>query len=197
MKGDNKLSRYFDFARQMKNGCPVVDADDLVVLAYPEAQLPEYQTKYSAGADFFCAEEVTVPSIWKQLVGSIDIIASFLQMKEKQFCSDIKPTVVHTGIKANMEDDEVLYLFNRSSNPKKNGLILANSTGVVDRDYFSNPDNDGEIMFAFYNVKPWDVTIKVGDRIGQGVFQKYLRPSYNVRIKDQTRTGGFGSTNQH
>ena len=109
---------------------------------------------------------------------------------------DIKPTLVHTGIKACMEDDEVLELYNRSSNPKKLGLILANSVGVVDADYYNNPDNDGEIMFAFYNFKPWSVTIKAGDKIGQGVFKKFLRPTINCIVNDEERTGGFGSTDK-
>ena len=52
-----------------------------------------------------------------------------------------------------MQDDEVLILANRSSNPGKKGLILANSIGVIDKDYYGNPDNDGHIMFAFYNIK--------------------------------------------
>ena len=66
------------------------------------------------------------------------------------------PTLIPTGIKAYMLDDEVLYLYNRSSNPKKKGLILANSVGVIDKDYYGNPDNDGHIMFAFYNIKDKD-----------------------------------------
>ena len=93
-----------------------------------------------------------------------------------------------------MEDNQVLHIYNRSSNPKKLGLILANSVGVIDADYYNNLDNDGEIMFAFYNLLPWDVTIKAGDRIGQGKFTQFMRPTVGLRIKDQERVGGFGST---
>ena len=93
-----------------------------------------------------------------------------------------------------MADDEVLILANRSSNPGKKGLILANSIGVIDKDYYGNPDNDGHIMFAFYNIKDEDIEIKKGDCIGQAIFQKYL-----VADDDNAegeRTGGFGSTNK-
>lgn len=163
---------------------------------YENAQLPEYQTKLAAGADFFCAEEVTIPSIWKALTkrlifgvtGSVGIDS---YGDDKKFT----PTLVHTGIKASMEEDEVLYLYNRSSNPKR-GLVLANSVGVVDADYYNNQSNDGEIMFAFYNFMPFDVTLKVGDRIGQGVFQKFLRPEVGLKIKEVDRTGGHGSTDK-
>ena len=135
-----------------------------------QINLPERKTKYSAGYDIEAAEDIIVPSI----------------KKEK------KPTLIKTGLKAYMQDDEVLLLYNRSSNPKKRGLILANSVGVIDKDYYGNEDNDGHIMFAFYNIKDEDVEIKKGDNIGQGVFQKYF-----VADNDETtgiRTGGFGST---
>lgn len=181
--------RYFDFARKMEGGKPVVEEDESgiegEVLAYKNAQIPEYQSKHSAGADFFCAEGVMIPSLWKQILSCL-----FAGSK------DVKPqpTIVHTGIKARMEEDEVLELYNRSSNPKKLGLILANGVGVVDSDYFENEDNDGEICFAFYNFMPWYVVLHEGDRIGQGVFKKFLRPTKNLFIKDEVRKGGFGST---
>ena len=134
--------------------------------------LPVRKTTSSAGYDFEAAEDIVIPSIKKQNI----------------------PTFIPTGIKAYMKDNEVLYLYNRSSNPKKKGLILANSVGVVDKDYYGNPDNDGHIMFAFYNIKDEDVFIKKGEAIGQGVFANYL-----VIDNDNasgTRLGGFGSTDK-
>lgn len=132
--------------------------------------LPIRKTKYSAGYDIEAAEDVTIPS----------------------FKKGMNPTLVKTGLKAYMADDEVLFLYNRSSNPKKKGLILANSVGVVDKDYYGNPDNDGHIMFAFYNIKDEDVEIKKGEAIGQAVFQKYLVVD-NDNAEGE-RKGGFGST---
>ena len=185
--------RGFYFARKMENGQP----NEMGELAYPDAELPEYQTKHSAGADFFCAEEVTVPSIWSNIPNLFETggFGSLWHkpkndIEETCFC----PTLVHTGIKASMYDDEALFLYNRSSGPMKKGLVLANSVGVIDKDYFNNPDNDGEIRFAFYNFFPWPVTLKVGDRIGQGVFKKVLRPEEGLRVKDVDRVGGHGST---
>ena len=132
--------------------------------------LPVRKTKFSAGYDIEAAEDTIIPS----------------------FKKGMKPTLVKTGVKAYMGEDEVLILANRSSNPGKKGLILANSIGVIDSDYYGNPDNDGHIMFAFYNIKEEDITIKKGEAIGQGVFQKYF-----VADNDQAegeRLGGFGST---
>ncbi len=134
--------------------------------------LPVRKTKFAAGYDIEAAEDIVIPSFKKGMA----------------------PTLIPTGIKAYMEDDEVLYLYNRSSNPKKKGLILANSVGVIDKDYYGNPDNDGHIMFAFFNIKEEDITIKKGEAIGQGVFAKYLITDDDVAGGE--RTGGFGSTDK-
>lgn len=134
--------------------------------------LPERKTKFSAGYDIESAEDIIIP----------------------KFVPGMKPTLVKTGIKAYMMDDEVLYLYNRSSNPSKKGLVLANSVGVVDKDYYGNPDNDGHIMFAFFNIKDEDVEIKKGDAIGQGVFAKYL--IVDDDNSEGIRQGGFGSTSK-
>ena len=133
--------------------------------------LPKRTTKHSAGYDVEAAETCIIPS----------------------FKKGQKPTLVKTGVKAYMGEDEVLILANRSSNPGKKGLILANSIGVVDSDYYGNPDNDGHIMFAFYNIKEEDIKIEKGERIGQAIFQKYLVTDDD--ISTGTREGGFGSTN--
>lgn len=137
-----------------------------------EINLPIRKTKHSAGYDIEAAEDCIIPS----------------------FKKGDKPTLIATGIKAYMAPDEVLILANRSSNPGKKGLILANSIGVVDSDYYGNPDNDGHIMFAFYNSKEEDIQIKKGDAIGQGLFQKYLAVDNDGAQGE--RIGGFGSTNK-
>lgn len=140
---------------------------------HKDINLPVRKTSGAAGYDFEAAEDTLIPS----------------------FKKSNNPTLIPTGIKAYMLDDEVLYLYNRSSNPKKKGLILANSVGVIDSDYYENPDNDGHIMFAFYNVKDEDILIKKGEAIGQGVFTKYLLADNDKSTA--TRVGGFGSTDNH
>ena len=137
-----------------------------------QINLPERKTKYSAGYDIEAAEECIVPS----------------------FKLGQAPTLVKTGLKAYMQEDEYLMLCNRSSNPKKKGLILANSIGVVDGDYYGNIDNDGHIMFAFYNIKSEDIQIKKGECIGQAIFQKFY--TIDNDSAQGKRTGGFGSTNK-
>ena len=134
--------------------------------------LPKRSTKYAAGYDVEAAEDTIIPA----------------------FKPGVKPTLIPTGLKAYMQDDEMLCLYNRSSNPKKKGLVLANSVGIVDKDYYGNADNDGHILFAFYNVKDEDTVIKKGDAIGQAIFQKYLTTDDDNA--DGERQGGFGSTSK-
>ena len=137
-----------------------------------EINMPVRKTKYSAGYDVEAAEDCIVPA----------------------FKAGQAPTLVKTGIKAYMPEDEYLMLCNRSSNPKKKGLVLSNGVGIVDGDYYGNPDNDGHIMFAFYNIKDEDINIKKGEAIGQGIFQKFLITDNDVTTGK--RTGGFGSTSK-
>ena len=132
--------------------------------------LPIRKTKYSAGYDVEAAEDTIIPA----------------------FKPGMKPTLIKTGIKSYMQENEYLMLANRSSNPGKKGLILANSVGIIDADYYGNLDNDGHIMFAFFNVKDEDIEIKKGDCIGQAIFMPFLIADGDKA--EGMRTGGFGST---
>ena len=130
--------------------------------------LPKRSTKYAAGYDVEAAEDTIIPA----------------------FKPGVKPTLIPTGLKAYMQDDEMLCLYNRSSNPKKKGLVLANSVGIVDKDYYGNADNDGHIMYAMWNFKDEDIKVEKGERIGQAIFQKYLIADNDNA--DAERIGGFG-----
>lgn len=100
--------------------------------------------------------------------------------------------IIPTNVKASMPDDEVLMLYIRSSIGIKHHVTLANGTGIIDADYFSNPDNDGNIGICLQNNSDEIVSFRKGERIMQGVFVKYA-----VCDSDDTnevRKGGFGST---
>lgn len=214
--------RRFEVAKKYVNGVLQTKINELTGIEEPvywdvlESDMPEYATKYSAGADFKAAEDVVVKSIWKQIMKSScmgttrQLKSAFKDVFGDQFSESVglgdipnednerklmEPTIIHTGIKVSMEDDDVLYIYNRSSGPKKLGLVLANSVGVIDRDYYGNPETDGEIMFAYYNFLPFDIKIKKGDKIGQGVLQKYFRAE-NAKVGG-IRKGAFGSTDNN
>ncbi|MFA6647904.1 MAG: dUTP diphosphatase [Candidatus Izemoplasmatales bacterium] len=131
-----------------------------------DISLPVRKTKGSAGYDLSCAEDIVIePNTFK---------------------------FVPTGIKAYMPDDEVLQVYPRSSLSFKKNLVKLNSVGIIDSDYYNNPDNEGEIMLILYNFGKEKVELKQGERIAQGLFMKYL-----LVDGDETkvrRLGGLGST---
>lgn len=151
-------------------------------------ELPKRATKGSAGYDIQAAEDTVVPSIWKALkVDGEHVVAG-----KKDF---LKSTLVPTGVKAYMPEDEYLLLANRSSNTMKRQLALPNGIGVIDSDYYNNEGNEGEIFAQLINYSFEDVTIKKGERIAQGIFQKYEVIDEEVD-EFETRIGGFGSSGE-
>ncbi len=134
--------------------------------------LPERKTRCSAAYDIESAEDIVIPS----------------------FKKGMKATLVKTGLKAYMQEDEVLYLFAKSSGFGKKGIMLSNAVGVIDGDYYENEDNDGHIMFSIINMKDEDMVIKKGDAIGQAMFSKYLKVDNDNST--EIRKGGFGSTSK-
>lgn len=157
------MERKFEYVKRINEDEDNMDLD-------PEFDLPKRSTAKSAGYDFINPEWVEIPP----------------------YKLGMKPTLVPTGIKVKMPDDEFLMLVNRSSNPKKKNLVIPNSMGIIDADYYGNSDNDGEMMFAFYNVGTEPVIIEAGEKLGQGIFVKYGITDDDTA--EGERRGGFGST---
>lgn len=128
--------------------------------------LPKRKTSESAGYDIECAEPVVVGP--KQTV------------------------LIPTGLKAFMHYDEYLAIHVRSSIAIRRGLMLTNSTGIIDSDYYNNEDNEGHIMIALYNTTDTPVSLEKGERVAQGIFSKYLLTNDDDACG--VRTGGIGST---
>lgn len=98
---------------------------------------------------------------------------------------------VWTDVKAYMKDNECLILNVRSSMGGK--FMLANTSGWIDSDYYSNESNDGNIGVFLKNISDVTLEINKGDRIAQGAFFNFLVADNGNT--DTVRTGGFGSTN--
>lgn len=161
--------------------------------------LPVRATKNAAGYDFEASQDIVIPSVLKSVGAFGSTLFKKLKLgifTEKNHPEElkkvVKPVLVPTGIKAYMKDDEYLQLANRSSNPLKRFLLLANGVGVIDSDYYNNPDNEGHIMFQFINFGLFDITIKKGERIGQGIFLPFLKSDTDTTSTE--RSGGFGSS---
>lgn len=91
-----------------------------------------------------------------------------------------------TGLKAHFENDEVLFLIVRSSTGFKYNIRLVNQVGVVDADYYNNPDNEGHIFVKIQNEGDKAVSFKAGEAVAQGIFMKYLATESDNR-RDKTR----------
>ena len=105
-----------------------------------------------------------------------------------------KPTLVSTGMKCKLDPNTWLQLSVRSSSPLKYWLMMGNGIGVIDADYYNNPDNEGEIFFQIYNLSPFNIQIKKGEAIGQAIILPYGVTEDDVAGGE--RTGGFGSTSK-
>lgn len=101
---------------------------------------------------------------------------------------------IPTGIKASMNDDEVLMIYVRSSMGFKYNIRMCNQTGVIDSDYYNNHNNEGHIFIKIQNEGSKDFVINKGDKICQGIFIKYLTVDNEEKICNE-RIGGIGSTN--
>ena len=115
---------------------------------YEEYEIPSRETYYAAGYDFHAlCDFVIKPGMTKK---------------------------IPTGIKAEMENDEVLLIVVRSSQGFKYNVRLINQVGVVDKDYYNNPTNEGHIWIGLKNEGIKDYVVNKGDGIAQGMFIKYL-----------------------
>lgn len=169
--------------------------------------IPTRGTQASAGYDFKCAEDTVVPSLFRILYECgcnetfVNQATTLIGDKEGMSLEDTKtflksfgcrPTLVPTGVKAKMPQDEYLGLKARSSTPLNYLLIVANGEGIIDSDYYNNPNNEGHIYVQLINISPFDILIKKGEKIAQGIFIKYsITDNDNAT---ESREGGFGST---
>lgn len=135
--------------------------------------LPAYQTPGSAAVDLFACVDAAL---------------------------DIAPQapaiLISAGIALFFDDLSCAALIlPRSGQGHKRGLVLGNSTGLID------PDYTGEILISTWNRNPAGsppITVQPGERIAQMIFVPVLRPTFAVVETFGRETaraaGGFGST---
>ena len=165
--------------------------------------MPVRKTADSAGYDFVVAEDIVVPP-FRYFQNKLNYEYYSDEGKELYTLEEVaaitkaenaKITLVSTGMKCQLEPRTYLELSVRSSCPLKHWLILGNSVGIIDADYYNNPDNEGEIFFQIINLSPFPIQLKRGDAIGQGIIKSYLTTENDNATGE--RVGGFGSTDGH
>ena len=135
---------------------------------YNNLVMPKRGSKYSAGYDIATPWDVELPA---------------------------KTTVIFPSLlKVSMEDDEVVLIDVRSSLGFKHNVRLSNTIGVIDKDYYNNPTNEGHIFIKLYNPTENNIHFNEGERIAQAIFVKYLTTDDDTA--NEERVGGIGSTNK-
>lgn len=162
--------------------------------------IPARKTKASAGYDFVVAEDTLVePWIWhmeklqpinREITSDAKTLDEVAKLTKEK---GAKPTLVPTGMKCLLADNQYLELSVRSSCPLKHWLLLANGVGIIDSDYYNNLDNEGHIFFQIINLSPFPILLKKGDCIGQGIIKEYGVTADEAQVFS-VREGGFGST---
>lgn len=155
---------YQQFHANKKNLMP----DKQIVCDYNTVKIPTRSTRYSAGYDFTCPYDLVFrPG---------------------------ETILVNTGIKCNFEGNDSFHLeiHLRSSMGIKRGFRLANGVGIIDADYYNNPDNEGDIIIAITNATNVMKQISFGERIAQGIF--VIHGLVVGDSADGERKGGVGST---
>jgi len=142
---------------------------------HPDAVIPDFATPYSA-----CMDLTTVESI--------DADLSNLAWP---------PVVVaRFGLIAKVEPGYHLEVYLRSSTPRKYGVMVPHSVGIIDQDY-CGPDD--ELILPLLVLEE-HVKIPKGSRIAQLKLCKTIR--HEIRevlyetLKDDKSRGGYGSTGE-
>lgn len=105
-----------------------------------------------------------------------------------------KVALIPTNIIVKTPKDYMFVVVPRSSTPRKKGLLIPHGIGIVDQD-FAGPQD--EVCLQVLNFSDTTVHIKRGERLGQGVFVKIAKVTWQEinNVKAKTR-GGFGSTDK-
>ena len=159
----------------------------------PTAIRPTRGTKDSAGYDFYSSKDVLIPS-YNHMMEKISTDGPLVWENVETLVKSrgVKTTLIPTGIKCHLPEGYYLQLSLRSSTPNKHWLILANPPGIVDADYYNNPDNEGHIYFQVINLLPFDIILPAGTKFGQGIVLPYCITENDN--SNSIREGGFGST---
>lgn len=137
------------------------------VINHSKHDLPNYETKASAGLD-----------IRANIEGSIVL-------------KPLERVLVKTGLFLEIPEGYEAQVRPRSGLALKKGITVLNSPGTIDADY------RGEVGVILINLSNEEFTIEDGERIAQVVFAQVEQAEWiNVETLTETERGegGFGST---
>lgn len=145
-----------------------IDTENFNAVAYESIKLPHRATKHSAGYDIYSTLDFTLnPG------------------------DSIK---LPTGIKVSLDNNKFLMILPRSSLGFNYRLHLDNTAGIIDADYYNNPNNEGHFWIKLTNDSRDGniLNVRKGDSIAQGIILEYTIVADDNT--DEIRSGGLGST---
>jgi dUTP pyrophosphatase len=130
------------------------------------AVLPQYATAGAACFDLVCVNDVMITPGREHVA-------------------------LRTGLAFEIPEGYVMMVYSRSGHGFKNGIRLANGTGVIDSDY------RGEVMVKMHNDGASAVHVTAGERIAQAMIVPV--PQVQLILADELSdtargSGGIGST---
>lgn len=130
---------------------------------------PVYNYELDSGFDFYSTEEVTIPAFGRALIP--------------------------TGLSFDLPDGHEMQVRSKSGLAIKQGLMVLNSPGTVDKGYL------GEIKVILFNVNNHEFVVKKGMKVAQGVVCPVVAGKWlnlineKINVSDSPRQDkGFGST---
>ena len=151
---------------------------------HPDAIIPKYQTKGSAGFDVHALIDgktgFGVPP------NTYEVRAIVIP--------PMSQVIINTGLAFAVPEGYEMQIRPRSGLSFKHKITITNSPGTLDSDYNS------ELMIILYNLGDKNFLIEHGDRIAQCVINKIEQVNlkevdeFPQDVIDKDRGGGFGST---
>lgn len=170
----NRIARFEkvtleQFSKDFKNLNPNTTLTDAQIEEmYNSIKMPARATRMSAGYDFY------LPYAIEMEVGN--------------------ELIIPTGIRSKIQEDWALLIMPKSGLGTKSRLIMYNTAGLIDADYY-NSDNQGHILVKLlYDLRNSEKTLSLpaGKSFVQGFFFPFgITEDDNA---DGLRNGGFGST---
>lgn len=141
------------------------------------------QFKKDVADDRDLYDSITIPQRSSEATAGYDL--PLLNDLELQPGESVK---LPTGLKARFQPDEVLLLIVRSKTGFKYNIRLCNQVGVIDSDYYNNPDNEGHLFVKVQNEDTVAHSFKRGDALVQGVFMKFLTTASDNNLGKNRRS---------
>lgn len=164
-----------------------------------DIELPQRGSPYSAGYDIRAAEDIVIPSLIKTIFSKIEEGSTEAWSEAKPLSIEeitkynkeigLKAVLIPTGLCIKLQPDQYLAIVPRSGIATKTLLSIPNSPATIDSDYYPN-----HIMVPMINHSPYDILIKKGERIAQGIIINYQTVDRSENFITEERISGFGSS---